>query len=198
MPKGFSEREKASIKAALLEQGRVQFAAYGLRKTNVEELTRSVGISKGAFYLFFDSKEALFLEVLQQFEAAFQADLLAELQRTPGSPQERFHSMMRRAFTLWKGNPLFTRFSQEDFAVLARKLPASQREISIQTDVNFIARLLDELRAGGAKIDAEPVVIANLMRALFFVSLHEKDFDPHGYQPMMELLTGLVAGHVVG
>lgn len=37
---------------------------YGYKKTSVDEMCKQVGISKGAFYLFFESKEALFCEVL--------------------------------------------------------------------------------------------------------------------------------------
>jgi AcrR family transcriptional regulator len=66
MPKGFTERGKALIHASFLEQGRELFATYGLRKTAIEDLTKAVGISKGAFYLFFESKEQLFFELLEQ------------------------------------------------------------------------------------------------------------------------------------
>lgn len=37
---------------------------HGYKKTGVDELCRQAGISKGAFYLFYASKEALFCEVL--------------------------------------------------------------------------------------------------------------------------------------
>jgi AcrR family transcriptional regulator len=63
MPKAFTEQEKELIRKRLLEQGHKQFSAYGLRKTNIEELAEASGISKGAFYLFYTSKEALFMDV---------------------------------------------------------------------------------------------------------------------------------------
>jgi AcrR family transcriptional regulator len=37
----------------LLRQGSTFLTTYGIRKTNVEDLTRAAGISKGAFYLFY-------------------------------------------------------------------------------------------------------------------------------------------------
>ena len=36
-----------------------------MRKTSVEQLTEAVGISKGSFYKFFESKELLFFTVLE-------------------------------------------------------------------------------------------------------------------------------------
>ena len=71
MPRAFSEQEKELIRKRLLEQGHRQFSAYGLRKTNIEELAEAAGISKGAFYLFYASKEAIFMDVVEQVEERF-------------------------------------------------------------------------------------------------------------------------------
>ncbi len=68
MPKGFTEYEKELIRKRLLEQGQRLFSAYGLKKTNIEEIAKAAGISKGAFYNFYESKEALFMEVIEQAE----------------------------------------------------------------------------------------------------------------------------------
>jgi AcrR family transcriptional regulator len=60
MPKAFSEHEKDIIRAQMREKGKDLFEKQGLKKTSVDELTAAVGISKGAFYLFYESKEELF------------------------------------------------------------------------------------------------------------------------------------------
>ncbi len=64
MAKSFTKRERENIKRNLLEAGKESWTRYGCKKTSVDELCRQAGISKGAFYLFFDTKEALFCEVL--------------------------------------------------------------------------------------------------------------------------------------
>ena len=64
MARSFTEREKENIKRSLLETCKQSWTQYGYKKTSVDELCRQVGISKGAFYLFFESKESLFCEVL--------------------------------------------------------------------------------------------------------------------------------------
>lgn len=40
------------------------FTAQGLRKTSLDELVAPTGIAKSSFYAFFDSKEALYLELM--------------------------------------------------------------------------------------------------------------------------------------
>ena len=64
MERSFTEREKENIKRSLREACKQSWTRYGYKKTSVDDLCRQAGISKGAFYLFFESKEALFCEVL--------------------------------------------------------------------------------------------------------------------------------------
>ncbi len=77
MAKSFTKREKENIKRSLQEACKQSWTQYGYKKTSVDDLCRQVGISKGAFYIFFESKEALFCEVLcsvqeQMNKAAFE------------------------------------------------------------------------------------------------------------------------------
>ena len=64
MARSFTEREKENIKRSLQEACKQSWTQYGYKKTSVDDLCGQAGISKGAFYLFFESKEALFCEVL--------------------------------------------------------------------------------------------------------------------------------------
>lgn len=56
-------------RAALVSAARVEFARRGLKGARIEDITAACGLSKGAFYLHFPSKEALFGEVVGAFEA---------------------------------------------------------------------------------------------------------------------------------
>ena len=64
MARSFTEREKENIRKKLQDFCKQSWTQYGYKKTSVDELCKQAGISKGAFYLFFESKEALFCEVL--------------------------------------------------------------------------------------------------------------------------------------
>jgi len=64
MPRAFKEEEKEKIRVKLLEAGRSCFLRYGLKKTTIEDVVRPAGIAKSSFYLFFESKEALFVEAM--------------------------------------------------------------------------------------------------------------------------------------
>jgi AcrR family transcriptional regulator len=52
---------------ALIAAARAEFARRGLRGARIEDITAACGLSKGAFYLHFPSKEALFGELVEAF-----------------------------------------------------------------------------------------------------------------------------------
>ncbi|MEG2298150.1 MAG: TetR/AcrR family transcriptional regulator [Anaerovoracaceae bacterium] len=65
MPRSFTEQEKQNIHSKLITECEKSWAKFGYKKTNIDELCVKSGISKGAFYGFFESKEALFCETLR-------------------------------------------------------------------------------------------------------------------------------------
>lgn len=197
MPRGFTEEERARIRSALLAKGKELFQRQGLKKTSVEELTRAVGISKGAFYLFYGSKEELLLEVVEQFEAELRSGILA-FGPEPGMPAiESFRKLMRAAFSAWKTNPILASVSQEEYAAMLRRLPEERMRAHLQSDDVFIAELIDRWRAAGVRIEADLKTVSGLMNALFFVCLHENDFGEGAYPGTIDLLIDLVSGYLI-
>jgi AcrR family transcriptional regulator len=197
MPKGFSEREKTVIRARLLAKGRELFATQGIKKANVEELTRAANISKGAFYVFFNSKEELFFEILEQFENEYHATLIEAAARPGASPQQRVKDVLTQAFTIWRTHPLFTHFNQEEYAYLLRKLPEELAQAGVEKDAIFIGQLLSQWRNQGVLIDCDPALFLGLMRALFYMSLHERDVGSGIYPDVISFFIDAITQQIV-
>lgn len=68
MPKGFTDDEKKIITNKLIEECKYSWQRYGYKKTSVDELCKNAGISKGAFYIFFKTKEELFYNTLKEVQ----------------------------------------------------------------------------------------------------------------------------------
>jgi len=62
-----SERTEAT-RAALLAAGRELFGMRGFASTSIEELASAAGVTRGALYHHFESKEDLFAAVFEQVE----------------------------------------------------------------------------------------------------------------------------------
>jgi AcrR family transcriptional regulator len=58
-------------KIELLRAAEAEFAEHGLASAKVEAITARAGVSKGAFYLHFDSKEDCFRLIVETFIAHF-------------------------------------------------------------------------------------------------------------------------------
>jgi len=59
-------------RASLIAAARAEFVKSGILKARIEDITVACGLSKGAFYLHFESKEALFRELVQALEREFE------------------------------------------------------------------------------------------------------------------------------
>ena len=59
-------------RSALVSAARKEFVKAGIQKARIEDITRACGLSKGAFYLHYESKEALFRDLVKQLEARFE------------------------------------------------------------------------------------------------------------------------------
>lgn len=67
----FTDLEKENIKRRSINSCEKKWSKFGYRKTKVEELCIEAGISKGAFYKFYNSKEELFLDVMINVQNRF-------------------------------------------------------------------------------------------------------------------------------
>lgn len=61
----FTDYETEQLRKALLKETRRCAVTLGMKKTSVDQLTKAVGIAKGSFYKFYESKEMLFFAVLE-------------------------------------------------------------------------------------------------------------------------------------
>lgn len=59
-------------RATLIAAARREFAKVGLRSARIEDIAHASGLSKGAFYLHFESKEALFRELVKALQESFE------------------------------------------------------------------------------------------------------------------------------
>jgi AcrR family transcriptional regulator len=198
MPRGFTEQEKERIRARLVDAARDHLERLGPGRTRVEDLTRAAGISKGAFYIFYGSREELFFAVLERFEAGFREEMRERAARTDAPPAECLREMLRFAVAAWQRHPLFRHFGTADFEALLRGLPEEKLREHLRGDEAMMEGLLDELRARGVEVRGDARLLTGLVRALFFVALHGEELGEDVYPDTMDVLTGLVAGYVAG
>lgn len=198
MPKAFSEKEKETIRVQMREKGRKLFEKQGLRKTSVDELTEAVGISKGAFYLFFESKEELFMEILEQIEKEIQGSILDFTIKPKANVRKNVSDLLKGFLLTWDAYPLLKNFSKTDFDYLVRKIPAERAVQHANNDEDFINQFIKKIQREGIAVKAQPRIVSNLIKSLFFMSLHREDLGADAYPETMDVMIDLVSGFIVG
>ena len=201
MPKAFTEHEKELIRKRLIEQGYKQFSAYGLRKTNIEELAEAAGISKGAFYLFYASKEALFMDVVEQVEQRFRQEIFAMVDLPGPSPRARLFALLHHAFHRVKTIPLLQFLTSRDYDLLFRRVPLETFQKHVAHDRAFINELITRCQNAGISIRVRPEEMISLLYPLVLTILHEDEYAGAfplggGVDVFLELIAALWLGEI--
>lgn len=98
MPIIFSEKQREEIKQKLKGSALNSFENKGVRKTTVAELAKTVGIAKGTFYNFYESKGALIADILADFDEISIRELCKYLEKQERIPIDKMFEIYQNAF----------------------------------------------------------------------------------------------------
>ncbi len=166
---------RPGVHQALLDAARDEFARRGLARARVEDVTRRAGVSKGAFYLHFRSKEEAFQQIAQRFIGALdeQADrrrvaeerFAAEHAGGRGRPLHEARLELEVAQdaevleVLWKNRTILGALDTAATSHFARLLVDVRRRMRDLVGT----RVADQQAAGRLRRDVEPGVIGDLL-----------------------------------
>jgi len=140
MPRSFNEVEKEEIRKKLIDECKKSWSAHGYKKTYVSELCIKVGISIGAFYSFFDSKEALFCDVMDDFQESTRRMYDETLSASP-TKAEICHAL-KKLYREYAENGIITKRHSSDYQSLLNKLPKEWKEKHSKNSENGLASTL--------------------------------------------------------
>ncbi|MEV0825024.1 TetR/AcrR family transcriptional regulator [Nonomuraea rubra] len=196
MPPAFSAEEKARITAILLETGQRLFTNQGLRKTSLEELMAPTGVAKSSFYVFFDSKEALYLELMLRQSGEVKRRVIDDGLLSTTDTREGLRRFLRATLTELSANPLWRRLMThpEEMQAVARKLDPARVTLMADNPVTalseFVALKSDEKEL----IAAEPGVITGVLQCVLLVPMFaDRLGEPALQAKVLDLLIDFVA-----
>lgn len=190
----FSELERERIRGRILGAGRELFAAQGLRKTSLEELTRPAGIHKTSFYSFFGSKEELYLELLA-LEGPGVEKRVWKAARSAGGSREAIERFLRAVIDELETNPLVRRLvtHPEELRMVAAKVTPEHLELKTRRSILPVVEFVRERQREGQIMGRDPEVIGGLIRAVTMLTLHKEDIGERIYPEVMDLAIELIA-----
>ncbi|WP_020577825.1 TetR/AcrR family transcriptional regulator [Actinopolymorpha alba] len=137
------------------------FVRYGVAKTTVDEIARAAGISKGAVYLEFRSKDALIEALVRQEMRVYVAAVLARVEADPDGGrlsriyQHSARELLARPFL----RALYTRDADVLGAYVRRGVPRQEATRSLLNNA-FVQRLRE---ANLIRPDIDAEVLSQVM-----------------------------------
>lgn len=199
MPRGFTPQERDRISRALLAAGRELFVRQGLRKTALEDLVAPAGIVKSTFYQFFDSKEALYLQLMLDEAGQVKARVIDRALLSTDDTREGLRRFLHATLEILETNPLWRRLvthPEEMAAVAARLDPQRMTALGDNNPATALAAyVVDRQRRGDLVGDRPEVVVGALQSVLLmpFNSAHIAGGDDGTYRKTLDLLVDIVA-----
>lgn len=126
MPKGFSEEEKKRVKQRLFDECKACWQQYGYKKTSIDMLCQNIGIAKGSFYHFYETKEALFYEVITQIQEDLYETVENRLKQEPS--KYGVASALKEIYAEYIAHPFIYDNKSPDFLSFINKLSEKQRQ----------------------------------------------------------------------
>ena len=194
MPREFTDTERERIRERLRETGRDLFARYGLAKTTIADLTDPAGVADSTFYAFYDSKESLYLELLEeQGEAVADRIVGASFERYD-DPERAIAAFLRAICEEIETNPLVRRLVvEEELDRFREGLTDAEREADRQQSIGYFLPYVEAWYEAGEVRGPDPETVAHAIRAVTFLTLHEEDVGEERYPAVRDLLIESVA-----
>ena len=199
MPRGFTTQERDRISRALLATGRDLFVRQGLRKTALEELVAPAGIVKSTFYQFFDSKEALYLQLMLDEAGQVKAQVIDRALLSTDDTREGLRRFLLATLEVLETNPLWRRLvthPEEMAAVTARLDPRRTAAIGDDNPATALTAYVADRQRRGDLVGDDPDVVVGTLQSVLLVPFnagHIAGGDASTYRRTLDLLVDIVA-----
>lgn len=186
-----SAQARAEARRRLLEAGAEHFARDGLERASVDAIAIAAGYAKGTFYNYFDSKEALFGEVIA--EGARRAVARYAEVDDRGSTRERLTALAAADVTVLREEEAFIKVVvREAMSFRAETYPTIVEHLAPYLS-KVEAVLSDGIAAGEIRGD-RPSVQLSLMFVGMLTLLYVQHWGSGGMWPSLDEVPALAVG----
>lgn len=162
------ESRSAAKRDAILQAARTIFAKRGFADTMVDHIAEEAGIGKGTIYLYFESKQKIFWDIVlddcQQMAEASKAGSIAD--ESPWLQRIRSFIEMRLAYC--EKNPNFMRILlTEVYGMILQNKPIDPRLPMLVQDAEYqLKQMFAVASAQGQIVRIDPAIPANNIVAI--------------------------------
>ncbi|MCB9677229.1 MAG: TetR/AcrR family transcriptional regulator [Alphaproteobacteria bacterium] len=167
-----AEASREQRRAQILERALGVFAEKGYHGASVSDVVKAAGVARGTFYLYFDSKEAVFLDLLDELLATLRAGVGGmDVSRGAASMEDQLQGIVVRLLQTTESNRELTRIIFREAVGLDAAVDAKLREFHD----GLHAWLVVALRVGaqlGLVRENDPEIVATCVIGMVRETIH--------------------------
>lgn len=186
MTTDFEAREQRILDAAMALVTR-----YGYDKTSVSEIADEAGVSKGAIYLHFDSKDDLFERLMLREMRRYAEDWLARVEADPQGGT--MGAIYRHILSAIHANPFIQAVFDRDRRILGKYMNRVEQLFEMRRIIDMRAEFVRKMQAAGVvRQDVDPHTTAYLMSVFVSgITTMDKMLPAEVVPPFDDLLTAM-------
>lgn len=194
MARHFTEEEKDLIRKRLIEAGLELFEKYGVDKTNISDITEKVGIAKGSFYSFFNSKGDLFMEVYRIEREKVQKRMVEKFKNRKDPIDvliKDYAGDLRKAL---KERPILEIVYNINGLKMISDKSVRERLLDYNKVINTqMTEMIEGWMDQQDKSVVKPHIVALMLRTLNFLKFHDIAIDPSVYDEVVDTMSEAIA-----
>lgn len=196
MPAKFSPEEMKMIQSQLLIEARKLFETQGFHKTSIDQLVNAVGIAKGSFYKFFENKESLYFDILDNLEVSLHQKAIKHL-RACQDIRNGLKSLVVTQMEEMMHEPLLSASMDTNFFLsIWKRLPESKKKQSEMLDINKMHAIEAVLLQKNYTLCHDFKTSSGIFRSLVFTLLH-KEMMGQNHAEITEFYLDTILNHMI-
>ena len=180
-------------KRRILEAAEAVFLEHGYQGASVSRITERAGVGQGTFYLYYSSKEQLFMEIFIDENTRMKRELLDKLDLNE-SPKAIVLRMLKINQEGIQTNPILREwYTSDEF----RKIEQAYREAHAIDSLNFLydtfLSLVEHWQAEGKmRSDIDSKMIMKVFEAVINVDTHKDELGMEYFPGLLDIMTDLI------
>ena len=180
-------------KQQLYQSAKSMFSERGFKDTNISAITKAANMAVGTFYLYYSSKEQLFMEIFIDENTRMKRELLDKLDLNE-SPKAIVLRMLKINQEGIQTNPILREwYTSDEF----RKIEQAYREAHAIDSLNFLydtfLSLVERWQAEGKmRSDIDSKMIMKVFEAVINVDTHKDELGMEYFPRLLDIMTDLI------
>lgn len=179
--------------ALLYKAAKTLFTRGGFKSTSVAQIAKEAGLAVGTFYLYYPSKEKLFLDIFLEENAALKQQCQAQLDVTL-EPKEVIAHMLACNSEGMRSSPILREwYNRKVFAKLEQVYRLEHGSDAVHFLYDTFVELVGRWQAAGKiRNDIDAATIMLVFTAIINIDVHKEEIGVEHFPWLLDTITSLV------